>query len=175
VETSWRVIFHGKGISPESWCDLFFVKIRWGSGQTREENPDTVSTYEFGTEAERDAFTLGVDEASGWLDYEVVEDDERRHPRVSVTLTAANMGDVTEQDFDAWASWVASHVDEACNVDATIDQFRFIGGPDADYIEGGSEETRASVKSWLSNEGWVEWCASGALNALSRPSSRGES
>jgi len=57
---------------------MLIVKIRWGSGQTREENLDAVSTYEFATEAERDAFFLGVEEASGWSDYEVVEDEEEK-------------------------------------------------------------------------------------------------
>lgn len=44
------------------------VKVLWGF----HEQP---ATYSFKTQAEADAFLLGVDESNGWLCYEV-EDDE---------------------------------------------------------------------------------------------------
>ncbi len=44
------------------------VKILWGV----DENP---SEYSFKTQAEADAFLLGVDESNGWLSYEVKSDD----------------------------------------------------------------------------------------------------
>ena len=47
------------------------VEIRWGSEGVCETD-DTFS-YGFSTDAELNAFLLGVDEASGWLDYTVVE------------------------------------------------------------------------------------------------------
>lgn len=53
----------------------FFVKIIWGSESWREENP-TPCEYSFDTEAELNAFMEGVDAASGYMDYEVVDDSE---------------------------------------------------------------------------------------------------
>ena len=49
----------------------FWCRIEWGSEQTKEEN-DCAELYQFATEGEMDAFLEGVDEASGWMDYEVV-------------------------------------------------------------------------------------------------------
>ena len=51
------------------------VEIRWGSEGVCETD-DTFS-YDFSTDAELTAFLLGVDEASGWLDYTVVEAEEK--------------------------------------------------------------------------------------------------
>lgn len=48
----------------------FGVRIRWGQLDYSYQN------YEFNTQVELDAFLKGVDEASGWLDYHVMEDDE---------------------------------------------------------------------------------------------------
>ena len=61
-------------------CGNFCLKIKWkglgypilGEIQTREENPRPWK-YIFKTEAEQKAFLQGVDESSGWLDYEIVE------------------------------------------------------------------------------------------------------
>lgn len=50
--------------------------IRWGSEMTREDNEGVSSTYSFDTTDERDAFMHGVEEAIGWSDYELVEDEE---------------------------------------------------------------------------------------------------
>lgn len=50
--------------------------IRWGSEMTRQDNEGVSSTYNFETKAERDAFMYGVEEAIGWSDYELVEDEE---------------------------------------------------------------------------------------------------
>lgn len=43
------------------------VRIRWGSGSFGDCRE--TSEYEFATLEELNAFLLGVDEASGWLDY----------------------------------------------------------------------------------------------------------
>jgi len=51
----------------------FSVKIRWGAEQTRKDNKDAYAVYDFGSQTELDAFMKGVDEASGWTDYEVVK------------------------------------------------------------------------------------------------------
>jgi hypothetical protein len=50
--------------------ESFVAHIGWGS--IHEEGERSVE-YSFATEAERDAFLLGVDEASGWLDYEQLD------------------------------------------------------------------------------------------------------
>jgi hypothetical protein len=52
----------------------FRVVIEWGTEDTRRESGKAGrAPYEFETAGERDAFLLGVDEASGWMDYEVIE------------------------------------------------------------------------------------------------------
>lgn len=50
----------------------FTMSIHWGSRATRAESPEA-SEYEFDSKAERDAFLEGVDEASGWTEYETCE------------------------------------------------------------------------------------------------------
>ena len=45
------------------------IKILWGMGELPEE-------YSFKTQAEADAFLLGVDESNGWTCYEVEGDEE---------------------------------------------------------------------------------------------------
>jgi len=54
----------------------FSIMIRWGTKQTRNDNIGCASTYSFKTEAEFDAFMQGVEEACGWLEYEVVEEED---------------------------------------------------------------------------------------------------
>lgn len=52
----------------------FKVKIVWGSTESNytEKQP---CTYSFKTEEELTAFLDGVEEACGWMDYEVVDED----------------------------------------------------------------------------------------------------
>lgn len=79
---------------------------------------------------------------------------------ISIRLTAANMGDVTEADFDAWARYVTEHVDEACGVEvAEVDQFAFVGGHGRDEVRGATSEQRETIQRWLSSEGWEAFCA----------------
>ena len=47
----------------------FKVKISWG--QTK----DSTKTYEFETEKEMDAFLYGADEANGWMEYKIIEEE----------------------------------------------------------------------------------------------------
>lgn len=49
------------------------VYVMWGESP---EDDSTPSTYTFATQAEVDAFLLGVAEMDGWLGYEVLD-----HPR----------------------------------------------------------------------------------------------
>jgi hypothetical protein len=48
------------------------VKIIWGS----DSGNSKPCSYSFNTEAELEAFLLGVDESNGWMDYEVLEADD---------------------------------------------------------------------------------------------------
>jgi hypothetical protein len=48
----------------------FSVQILWGSHPDPDQEP---KLYEFNTKDELDTFMDGVNEASGWLDYEIVE------------------------------------------------------------------------------------------------------
>ena len=48
---------------------MYTVTILWGECA---EGTDTPVTYEFSTEAEREAFLWGVEEMNGWLGYETV-------------------------------------------------------------------------------------------------------
>lgn len=49
--------------------------IRWGSEMTREDNEGVSSSYSFETNIELEAFMRGVEEAIGWSDYELVENE----------------------------------------------------------------------------------------------------
>lgn len=83
---------------------------------------------------------------------------------IQVILTAYNMGaDATEADFDAWASFVAAHIDEAvgCEV-ASIDQAPFRGAPARDGVSGATDEQECAIRRWLSHEGWEIFCAQAA-------------
>ena len=44
----------------------FKVYVVWGETLMSD---DKIHDYEFATEAEREAFILGVEESNGWLDY----------------------------------------------------------------------------------------------------------
>lgn len=82
---------------------------------------------------------------------------------ITITLTAYNMGDgCDEADFDAWAKWVAEHVDEACGVDIHhVDQYPFASNHAAhatDRVSGGTPEQNEAVRRWLAHEGWEMFC-----------------
>ena len=44
------------------------IKIRWGSGG------EETKTYQFKTKEQKAFFMKGVDEAEGWLKYEILEE-----------------------------------------------------------------------------------------------------
>lgn len=50
-----------------------FVEIMWGLGLAREED-DKPKRYQFATRELLNAFMEGVEETSGWLEHEVLED-----------------------------------------------------------------------------------------------------
>lgn len=81
--------------------------------------------------------------------------------KISITLSSANMGDVSEADFDAWANYVAEHIESALGFKGgtvDVDQRRF-GEAGPDLVGLGSSEDRERVREWLSHEGWDAFCA----------------
>jgi len=68
----------------------------------------------------------------------------------SVKLTAYNLGGyATEADFDAWAQYVAAHIDEACGFEVDVDQFRFVGGPAKDEVRDATDEQGETIREAL--------------------------
>lgn len=58
---------------------MFIARIKWGDPLTRKEiynEENLYDTYTFETKDELNAFLCGVDEAMGWLDYEIIEDED---------------------------------------------------------------------------------------------------
>jgi DNA-directed RNA polymerase subunit RPC12/RpoP len=52
------------------------VKIFWGTDSTKDENPNLVpQEYTFNTEAEKEAFLLGVAEGQDWDEFEILNGD----------------------------------------------------------------------------------------------------
>lgn len=85
-------------------------------------------------------------------------------PLVSITLSA-NLGtDGTEADFDAWASYVSSHIDDALDIDATVEQAAFTGrnATSGDAVSCDDDDLRETVEGWLSHEGWDAFCSQAA-------------
>lgn len=81
--------------------------------------------------------------------------------QITVVLSSANMGDVTEADFDAWQRYVAEEIEEALDLGdgcTTVEQFRF-GAAGADHVSGVTEEQTIAIREWLSHAGWDAFCA----------------
>jgi hypothetical protein len=76
----------------------------------------------------------------------------------TVTLTSANMGDVTEADFDAWAAWVNERIDDVAGCPVNVEQFRF-GSGNVNAVSGLDDAAWEAVQRWLSGEGWDAFCA----------------
>lgn len=57
----------------QRWSDIegmnYVITIKWGKDGCKEY------TYGFNTVDELEAFTFGVEQSNGWMDYEVVEDE----------------------------------------------------------------------------------------------------
>ncbi len=64
---------------------LFKVRIIFGTESYRKESGNIPSEFAFATAAGLDAFLLGVDEASGYLDYEQIDPNpDGSWPKVEV-------------------------------------------------------------------------------------------
>ncbi len=77
---------------------------------------------------------------------------------IKVVLSAANMGDVDELDFDIWAKFVTENIDEKTGIEvAEVEQFRF-GEPGGDLITGATEEQNDRLSTWIRVDGWELFC-----------------
>ena len=48
------------------------ITIHWGT----DKEPQDIKSYEFKTDEQLKYFMMGVDEANGWLEYEVQDENE---------------------------------------------------------------------------------------------------
>ena len=48
------------------------ITIHWGT----DKEPQDIKSYEFKTDEQLKYFMMGVDEANGWLEYEVIDDQK---------------------------------------------------------------------------------------------------
>ena len=71
-----------------------YAYIVWGCPSTVQDNPD-VAVYAFDTQQERDAFLYGVDEASGYLEYESFDSEEEAEAYIKDVIGA---GDLDEDE-----------------------------------------------------------------------------
>jgi hypothetical protein len=79
---------------------------------------------------------------------------------IKIQLTAYNMGEVDEADYDAWARYVVEHIDAGVGFEVDeVSQHRFVGGPAEDTIMGGTDKQRAAIREWLDVTGWEAFCA----------------
>lgn len=89
-------------------------------------------------------------------------------PKITITLGRSNLGPLaTEDDFDAWRSFVENEIMEALDLSpyrVVVEQHPWsnpTNQPHEDEITGGSDEQHAAIKRWLDCEGWDRFCAEG--------------
>lgn len=80
---------------------------------------------------------------------------------IEIVLSACGMGELaTEADFDAWASYVAAHIEERTALDVAVDQHAF-SGPRAwseDTIRGADADQREAIVGAIQSL-WENFCA----------------
>jgi hypothetical protein len=67
---------------------------------------------------------------------------------ITLILRSYNMGNVTEAEFDAWASYVARQIDTRCGFTVDVDQARF-GEAGDDVISGATDEQRETIRETI--------------------------
>jgi hypothetical protein len=83
---------------------------------------------------------------------------EREMTTAEVTLSSASLGDsATEDDFDAWVSFVGEHIDEATGLVVSVDAKRF-GDAGDDDVMATLESNVTLIKEQL-RELWDRWCS----------------
>lgn len=75
----------------------------------------------------------------------------------AVILTAYNMGDVSEPDFDAWAGYVNDRIDERCGFSVAIEQHAFANGLARDTVSAPPSRVDA-IRDALERL-WDDFCA----------------
>lgn len=75
----------------------------------------------------------------------------------TVILTAYNMGGVSDDDFDTWASYVNDRLNERCGFSVTIEQHPFTNGPARDTIS--APPSRIDVIRDALDRLWDDFCA----------------
>lgn len=80
--------------------------------------------------------------------------------KISITLTSYNIGDESEAVFDAWANYVANHVEGALSLpegSTDVDQQAY-GEAGKDRVSGADDDQREAILNWLAHEGWEDFC-----------------
>lgn len=79
---------------------------------------------------------------------------------ISITLTAYNMGDCDERDFQAWETYCEDHLAPDLGLaDVEIGMHNFNDAPERDTISGAAREQTDEIQRWLAVDGWEAFCA----------------
>jgi len=98
-----------------------------------------------------------------WFDEDEDEDedkdeDEDEDEVTTLTLHSDGMGNATEEDFDAWTSYVTERIDARAGMPVKVERARFgESGDDVSRWDPNAETLRDILKGL-----WEEWCAAGA-------------
>jgi len=80
----------------------------------------------------------------------------RRIP--GVVLTASNLGDVSESEFNRWINFVADRIGEAVGFEVDIEAFSFNHGEARHRISANTSAEHVRIREAL-DALWDEWCA----------------
>lgn len=81
---------------------------------------------------------------------------------VKVTLSSADIGDATDDDFDAWIAYVGEHLGDKLDLFVDVDASRFgAAGPDVIHVEG---VERSEVREAIGCL-WEAFCEERPVNA----------
>ena len=75
---------------------------------------------------------------------------------IKIILSAANMGNVDEADFDLWAAYVAEKIDDLTGLSVDVDQARF-GDGSPDEVRGAEPDERETVREAMHSL-WESFC-----------------
>lgn len=78
---------------------------------------------------------------------------------IELKLSAANMGDVTEADFDAWTAFLAERIEDRTGLVVEVDQYSFSGAGawSEDSVKGADPDEREAVQRAVQDL-WNEFC-----------------
>ena len=82
--------------------EVFSVSVLWGS------HPDDVPlAYCFYTQAEREAFLHGVDEACGWMDYAAIRHSDGPHQKFNPEYFDLDPSEMRKELAEEWKKYIA--------------------------------------------------------------------